>query len=136
MEETPKNFWDALKVIALVGGGTAIPWLWKHANGLRGERRKEAQEDEETAISRIEKLLQRVEKDRADAIAECQLLHREINNLKLDLTELRVKSERDFSWTKYLEALLNANGIKFVSWKDTPLTKEAAENMTKTGAAP
>jgi hypothetical protein len=111
----------ALVVIAgLVGGGVA--WLWKSLSDARAQRRKEGQEDEETALSRMEKLLKRGDEERVLLREDCrkaeQHFEEEIGDLRAKLRTAELTAERAVAWIQHLEAALDRAKLPYRHWED------------------
>jgi hypothetical protein len=102
-------------VSSIVGGGVA--WVTKMLLDLRTQRRKESKEDEDTAVGRLEKLLDRVDKERVELREEVRKLEEHAQRLIEELHETRVEAVRANDWIRYQESLLDAHGVTYRKWE-------------------
>lgn len=111
---------DAGLATLLVMFGGAVVWLTTYLAQRRKDRRKDAREDEDNAIARLQALLDRVDKDRLESKAEAEKLARELRAMQIELLRVNVKAERAIAWIRHLEAALSNNDIAYRPWTEEP----------------
>lgn len=104
---------DTVAILTVSSGliGGAVTWLVSTILARRKESRKEAQEDEVTAISRLEHLVDRGEKERVALTTENQELRKQV-------MQSRIKYERASVWIRYLEDKLSEAKVPFRPWSE------------------
>ena len=95
----------------LVGG--AITWAANWFSGRRDKKRQEGLADEETAITRLEKLLKRVDDERKELSAEVDALRARCGATEIELA-------RAITWIKMTQAILTNAKIAHPPWTEVP----------------
>ena len=131
-DEIPTGVWATLYTLGVLLAGSGVPWVWKQLMSLRADnlqveeaKRKAAREDDD-------RLYQRMDKERAEIIAEIKTIRAEasqqeaecqsrLDKMREELTEVRLDLERAIAWIRQCEfQMANANQ-PYRSWKDTPI---------------
>ena len=109
-------------ISGLIGG--AVAWAANWWTGRTAIRRKEYQEDEATAITRLESLCKRLDADRLEAKREAaeqrQTDRIEIHMLRNEAHAAKILATRAVTWIRHLEERLISKGEQFERWQDTP----------------
>lgn len=136
-------WWVALVTGPVLAGVITFVWkAWDKVAARRDEKRTHRIQDEAANSSRLEKLLERVDQDRKDAIREREEVRKqaeqdredleqeqaemerhlrsEIDQLRAELEQCKMRQARMDSWMEYVTDLMTDHKVKFRPWVEPP----------------
>lgn len=129
------NTVSLVTIPSLISG--AVVWWVGYEKQRRNERRAELKEDTDQAVARVQTLLDRVERDRKDAIDGEKRCQERMAEMQEQIRKTDIKAERAITWIYHAMVLLDEKNVRYPPWiEDTAVHVALGHPVTPVPEAP